>query len=122
MTVKDQFHRVSGLSATEHCVPGRKNPKQNGKRGCAQISAHRCESSMSTLYDHNFLVRTLINAFLDPRESLLSLEFNKIKCSAKTWAEHWGASWTIDELSVLVSRTSVFGIGLYLKCLGLRLS
>ena len=33
--VKDQFHRVSGLSKTEHCVLGRQNPKQNGKRGCA---------------------------------------------------------------------------------------
>ena len=122
MTVKDRFHRVSGLSATERCVPGRKNPKQNGKRGCAQISAHRCESAMSTSHDHNFLVRTLINAFLDSMEILLSLEFNKIKCSAKTWVEHWAASWTVDELFVLVSGTSVFGTGLYLKCLGLRLA
>ena len=82
--VKDRFHGVSGLSKTEHCVLGRKNPKHNGKRGCAQISAHRCESAMSTLHDHNFLVRTLINAFLDSTESFLSLEFNKLMCSAKT--------------------------------------
>ena len=35
--VKDQFYGVSGLSETEHCVLGWKNPEQNGKRGCAQI-------------------------------------------------------------------------------------
>ena len=81
--VKDQFYGVSGLSETEHCVLGRKNPEQNGKRGCAQISAHPCESAASTLDDHNFLARTLIRSFLDSPESLLSLEFNKIKFSAK---------------------------------------
>ena len=42
VTVKDRFHGVSGLSKTEHCVPRWKNPEQNGKRGCAQISAHPC--------------------------------------------------------------------------------
>ena len=120
--VKDRFHAVSGLSETEHCVLGRKNPKQNGKRGCAQISAHRCESAMSTLPDHNFLVRTLIKTFLDSTERFLSLKFNKLKCSAKTWAEHWVASRTVEEWSVLVSGTSIFGTGLYLKCLGLRLA
>ena len=81
--VKDQFYRVSGLSETEHCVLGRQNPEQNGKCGCAQISAHPCESAASTLDDHNFLVRTPIRAFLDSTESSLSLECNKIKSSAK---------------------------------------
>ena len=81
--VKDQFYRVLGLSKTEHCVLGWQNPKQNGKRGCAQISAHPCESAASTLDGHNFLVRTPIRAFSDSTESSLSIEFNKIKFSAK---------------------------------------
>ena len=81
--LKDQFYGVSGLSKTEHCVLGWQNPEQNGKRGCAQISAHPCESAASTLDGHNFLFRTPIRAFLDSTESSLSIEFNKIKFSAK---------------------------------------
>ena len=81
--VKDRFHGVSGLSEAEHCVLGWQNPEQNGKRGCAQISAHPCESAASTLDGHNFLVRTPICALLDSTESSSSLEFNKIKFSAK---------------------------------------
>ena len=81
--VKDQFYGVSGPSETEHYVLGWQNPEQNGKRGCAQISAHPCESAVSTLDDYNYLVRTPICAFLDSTESSLSLEFNKIKFSAK---------------------------------------
>ena len=81
--VKDQFYGVLGLSETEHCVRGWQNPEKNGKQGCAQISAHPCESAASTLDDHNFLVRTPIRAFLDSTENSLSLEFNKIKCLAK---------------------------------------
>ena len=81
--VKDQFYGVSGLSKTEHCVLGWQNPKHNGKLGCAQIFAHLCESAASTLDGHNFLVRTPICAFFNSTESSLSLEFNKIKCSAK---------------------------------------
>ena len=77
--VKDRFHGVLGLSETEHCVSGQQNPEQNGKRGCAQISAPPCESVASTLNDHNFLVRTPIRLFLDSTESLSSIEFNKIK-------------------------------------------
>ena len=77
--VKDRFHGVLGLSETEHCVLGQQNPEQNGKRWCAQISAHPCESTASTLDGHNFLVRTPIHAFLDSTESSSSLEFNKIK-------------------------------------------
>ena len=81
--VKDQLYGVSGLSKTEHYVLGWQNPEQNGKRGCAQICAHPCESAVSTLDDHNFLIRTPIHAFLDSTESSLSLEFNKIKFVAK---------------------------------------
>ena len=81
--VKDQFYGVSGLSETEHCVLVRQNPEQNGKQGCAQIFAHPCESAASTLDGHNFLVLTPISAFLDSTERSLSLEFNKIKFSAK---------------------------------------
>ena len=81
--VKDRFHRVLGLSKIEHCVSGQQNPEQNGKRWCAQISAHPCELAVSTLDSHNFLVRTPICVFLNSMESLLSLEFNKIKFSAK---------------------------------------
>ena len=88
------------------------NPEQNGKRGCAQISAHPCESAVSTLDSHNFLVRTSIHTFLDSTESSLSLEFNKIKCSAKMYAEHWARSRTVEEWSVLVFGTSVFGTDL----------
>ena len=83
VTVKDRFHRVLGLSKTEHCVSGQQNPEQNGKRGCAQISAHPCESAVLTLDDHNFLLRTPIRTFLDSTESLLSLEFNKKNYSSK---------------------------------------
>ena len=81
--VKDRFYRVLGLFETEHCVSGQQNPEHNDKRGCAQISAHPCELVASTLDDHNFLVRTPIRAFLDSKESSLSLKFNKIKFSAK---------------------------------------
>ena len=81
--VKDQFYEVSRLSETEHCVLGWQNPEQNGKQGCAQISAHPCESAASTLDGHNFLVQTLICAFLDSTKSSSSLEFNKIKFLAK---------------------------------------
>ena len=81
--VKDRFHRVLGLSKIEHYVSGQKNPEQNGKRGCAQISAHPCESVVSTLDGHNFLVQTPIQAFLDSTKSSSSLEFNRIKCLAK---------------------------------------
>ena len=81
--VKDRFHKVLGLSKTEHCVSGQQNPKHNGKRGCAQISAHPCESATSTLDGHNFLVRTPIRAFLYSTESSSSLEFNNINSSSK---------------------------------------
>ena len=77
--VKDQFYGVLGLSETEHYVLGWQNPEHNGKRGCAQISAHPCESAASNLDDHNCLVRTPIRSLLDSTESSLSLEFNKIK-------------------------------------------
>ena len=81
--VKDQFYGVLGLSETDHFVLGWKNLEHNGKRGCAQISAHPCESTASTLDGHDFLVRTPIHVFLDSTESSLSLKFNKIKFSAK---------------------------------------
>ena len=86
--VKDQFHRVLGLSKIEHCVSGQQNPEQNGKRGCVQISAHPCESAVSTLDGHNFLVRTPICVFLDSTEISLSIEFNNINFSSKMYAEH----------------------------------
>ena len=60
-----------------------KNPEQNGNWECAQISAHPCESVVSILDSHNFLVRTPIRAFLDSTESSLNIEFNKKKFSAK---------------------------------------
>ena len=106
----------------DHYVPGRQNPEQNGKRRCAQISAHPCESTASTSDGHNFLVRTPIHAFLYSTESTLSLKFNKMKSLTKMWAEHWAGSRTIEEWSILVSETSVFGAGLYLKCLWLRMA
>ena len=54
--VKERFHRVLGLFETEHCVSRQQNLEQNGKRGCAQIFAHPCESAASTLDDYIFLV------------------------------------------------------------------
>ena len=78
-----KIYGVLGLSEIEHCVLRWQNLEQNGKRGCAQISAHPCESVASTLDSHNFLVRTTIHAFLDSKKISLSLELNKIKCSAK---------------------------------------
>ena len=73
-----------------------------------------CESATSTSDGHNFLFRTPIRT-LDSTESSLSLQFNKIKCSIKPWAEHWAWSQTVKEWSVMVSGTSVFGIGLYME-------
>ena len=96
MTIKDRFHGVSGLFKTEHYVPGWKNPEQNGKRGCAQISAHPCESVASNSDDHSFLIQTLIRAFLDSTENSLSLKFYKMKFLAKMWAEHWARSRTVE--------------------------
>ena len=84
--VKDRYHGVLGLSETEHCIPRQQNLKQNGKQGCAQISAHPCESVGSTSEDHNFPVRTPICTFLDTTESSLSPEFDRIKFLAKIWA------------------------------------
>ena len=65
-----------------------KIPSRMEKRGCAQISTHPCESAVSTLDDHNFLVRNLICTFLDSTKSSLSLKFNKIKCPSKMLAEY----------------------------------
>ena len=81
--VQDQFHRVLGLSEIEHCVSGQQNSEHNGKGGCAQISAHPCESAASTFDSHKILVRTPICTFLDSTERSSSLEFNKIKYSSK---------------------------------------
>ena len=95
--VKDRFHGVLGLSEIEHYVLGQQNPKQNGKRGCAHISAHPCELAESTSDGHNFLVQTSICMFLDSMENSFSLEFNKIKCLAKMCDEHWAGSQTVEE-------------------------
>ena len=67
---------------------------------------HPRESTTLTSDDNNFLVRTSICAFLDFTERSLSLKFNKMKCSAKPWAEQWARSWTVEERSVLVSELS----------------
>ena len=95
--MKDQFHGVLGLSEIEHCVLGQQNPKQNGKRGCAYISAHPCELAESTSDDHNFLIQTSIPMFLDSMENSFSLEFNKIKCLSKMCDEQWAGSRTVEE-------------------------
>ena len=79
-------------------------------------------STSLTLDGHNFPIRTPICAFLDSAESSLSLEFNKLKFSAKPWAEQWDVSRTVEERFVLISGTSVFRTGLYLKCSGLRMA
>ena len=99
-----------------------KIPSRMANGECTQISAQPCELAASTSNDHNFLIRTLIHAFLGFKESSLSLEFNKIKCLSKTWAEHWAGSQTVEEWFVLVFETSVSGTGLYLKCSGLCLA
>ena len=83
---------------------------------------HPYVSAAPTSDDNNFPIRTLICVFLDSTESSLSLEFNKMKCSAKPCAEQWAGSRTVEEWFVLVSRTSVFGTGLYLECSGLRMA
>ena len=88
MMVKDRFNGVSQLSEIEHCVLGQRNPEENGKWECAQIFAHLCELAAPTSDDHNFPIRNPICTFLDSTESSLSLEFNRMKCSAKKWAEH----------------------------------
>ena len=45
-----------------------------------------------------------------------------MKYSAKTWAEQWAGSQTVEKGSVLVFGASVFGTMLYLKCSGLRMA
>ena len=82
----------------------------------AEFSHHPYESAAPTSDDHNFPIGTSICPFLVSTESSLSLKFNKMKCSAKPWAEQWAGSQTVEERSFLVSGTSVFRIGLYLKC------
>ena len=80
---------------------------------------HPCESAAPTSDGHNFPIRTPICAFLDSTERSLSIQFKQMKCSAKTWAEKWAGSWTVEDLFVLVSRTYIFETRLYLKCSGL---
>ena len=65
-----------------------KIPSRMANGGCAQISAHHCESIASTSDNQNFLIRTPIHAYLDCTESSLSLEFYKIKFLAKPGDEH----------------------------------
>ena len=77
---------------------------------------HPCELAVPTSDGHNFSIRTPIYAFLDSTKSSVSLEFNKMKCLAKPWAEQWYGSRTVEEWYVQVFETSVFGTGLYLKC------
>ena len=67
---------------------------------------HPFESAAPTSDDHNFPIRALICTFLDSTERLLSLEFYKIKYSAKLWAKQW--SRTVEERSVLVSKKFLF--------------
>ena len=90
--------------------------------GMLEFSHHPCKSAMPTSDDHNFPVRTPICMFLDSTESSLSLEFNKMKCSAKPWAEQWAGSRTVEEWSIMVSGNSVFGTWLYLNCSGLHMT
>ena len=88
----------------------------------SEFSHHPYESAAPTSDGHNFPVRTPISAFLDSEERSLSLEFNKMKFSAKLWAEQWARSQTVEERSFLVSGTSIFGIELYLKFSRLRMA
>ena len=83
---------------------------------------HPCKLAAPTSDDHNFPVQTSIYAFLDSTKSSLSLEFNKMKCLAKTWVEQLARSQIVEERFVLVFRTFFFGIGLYAKCSGLRMA
>ena len=75
--------------------------------GMHKFPHHPCESAVPTSGGHNFPVWTLICGFLDSTESSLSLEFNKMKYSAKPWAR----SWKVEERSILVFGTYVFGTG-----------
>ena len=90
--------------------------------GMPEFPHHPCESVVPTSDDHKFPVRTPICMFLDSTKILLSIEFNNMKYSTKPWAEQWAGSRTVEERSVLVSETSVFGTGLYSKCSGLRMA
>ena len=83
---------------------------------------HPCESAALTSDGYNFPIRTSIFEFLDSTEISLSLEFNKRKCSTKPWAEQWAGSRIVEELSVQVFGTFVFGTELYLKCSRLRMA
>ena len=58
---------------------------------------HPYKSVALTSDDHNFPVQIPICAFLDSMESSLSLEFNKMKFSAKTWTAQWAGSQIVEE-------------------------
>ena len=90
---------------------------ENG--GKPEFPHYPCKSATLTLDSHNFPVRTPICAFLDSIEISLNLEFNKMKFSSKPWSDQLAGSRTVEEQSVLVFGTSVFGTGMYLKCSGL---
>ena len=98
--VKDRFHGVLGLFEIEHCVSGQQNPEHNGKRGCAQISAHPCESVASTLDGHNFLAQKcwlkiwLSNGqFRNGPFWFLELLFSKPVCNRNAWGLHMARAW-----------------------------
>ena len=73
-----------------------KIPSRMANGGVPKFPHNLFESAASTLDGHNFLVRTPIRAFLDSTESSSSLEFNKIKCSAKMYTEQWARSRTVE--------------------------
>ena len=72
---------------------------------CLKFPHHPYKLAAPTSDDHNFPVRTPIYAFLDSMKISLSLEFNKMKSLAKTWAEQLAGSQTVEERSVLVFQT-----------------
>ena len=60
-----------------------KIPSKMANGGMSKFPHPLVNRSRQLLDDHNFLVQTLIRAFLDSTESSLSIEYNKIKFSAK---------------------------------------
>ena len=77
---------------------------ENG--GIPEFLYHPYELAALTLDDHTFPSELRFTCSWTLWK-LLSLEFNKMKYSAKTWAEQWAGSRIVEEQSVLVFETSV---------------
>ena len=82
----DQVYEFLGPSRPSTASRNSANLGKMENEGMPEFPHHPYESAGLTSDDHNFPVQTPICLFFDSTESSLSLEFNKMKFSAKPWA------------------------------------